>query len=201
MEYQDCSTCHTVKISRNTLKQGTAFCTCQSPSASLCKHIHAVCCWLSGSNPTTGGLAVFALDKTDFRQDRDPDEYDSDGDFDPVLPGEKHLLGPAGLVFATSDDDEPVEPSAAALFDSVALATALQPVETMLATLATKAQQDAFCDAVIYKMRERQRCLETTIKATQRHGRPLPKQTAAARPTSGPRPGTPFSDIQVLHAH
>ena len=160
---------------------------------------------MSGSNPTTGGLAVFGLDKEDFRQDRDPDEYDSDGDFDPVLPGENHLLGPAGLVFAASDDDEPVEPSAAAVFDPVALATSVAQltafVETLLATLATKAQQDAFCEAVIYKMRERQRCLETTIKAAQRHGRPPPKQTAAARPTSGPRPGTPCSDIRVLHAH
>ena len=182
--------------------QGTAFCSCRSPSATLCKHIHAVCCWLSGGKKEYGGLIVFGLDKTDFRQDCDPDDYDSevDGDFVPVLPGDKPL-GPAGLVFAASDDDEPVGPSAAAVFDPGSLATILQTVESTLATVATKSQRDALCDAVIYKLREHQRCLDTTIKATQRHGRPPPKQTAAARPTSGPRPGTPCSDIQVLHAH
>ena len=180
-EVTDSCTCHTVKLCRDASGRGTAFCSCPSPSACLCKHIHGVCCFLSGGNPNFGGLAAYGLCMTDFREDRDPDDFDSEID------GELRL-GPAVLVSGASDDDEPALPSTAGVYDHVALASILQTIESEFARLALtpKAEQDALCDEVIHSLRGRQQRRDTTIHAPQRPGRA--QQSAAARPTSGPRP-------------
>ena len=203
-EDADNCTCHTVKLCRHLSSgKGTAFCSCHNPSACLCKHIHGACCFLSGGKKEYGGLSAFYLLKTDFRLDRDPDDFDPeiDGEFDPKFPGEMHL-GTAAMPSA-SDDDEPVAPSATVVANPIALATILQTVETTFAgmPLASKAELDALSDAVIYALRDRRRCLDTTIKPTQRPGRPPRKQqqSAAKRPTSGPIIGTtPCSIILAL---
>ena len=44
-------TCHTVKLCLDASGRGTAFCSCPSPNACLCKHIHGVCLKLSGGDP------------------------------------------------------------------------------------------------------------------------------------------------------
>ena len=185
-------TCHTVKLCRDALGRGTAFCSCPSPSACLCKHIHGVCCMLSGGDATFGGLAAFGLFKEDFRLDRDPDDYykASDGVIG-VIDVEEMLLGPAAPGSGASDEDEAVGPSAAAVAaDPAALATILNCIETTFAalTLTSKAQRDALGGEVIYSIRERQQRCDTTIKPAQRAGRRPPQQSAAARPTSGPLP-------------
>ena len=202
-------TCHTVKLCLHESGEGegTAFCSCHNASACLCKHIHGACCFLTGAKKEQGGLSIFGLLKTDFRLDRDPDDFDPDidGEFDPKFPGEIHLAT-VGMASAASDDDEPVGPSATVVANPVALATILQTVETTFAgmPLATKAELDALSDAVIYALRERRHHLDTKIKPTQRPGRPPPKQkqSAAKRPTSGPILGTtPCSIILALRVH
>lgn len=179
----DSCTCHTVKLCLDASGRGTAFCSCPSPSACLCKHIHGVCCFLSGGNPNFGGLAAYGLRMTDFRQDRDPDDFDSEID------GELRL-GPAVSVSGASDDDEPALPSTAGVYDHAALASILETIENEFARLALtpKAEQDALCDEVIHSLRGRQQRRDTTIHAPQRPGRRAPQQSAAARPTSGPQP-------------
>ncbi len=180
-EVTDSCTCHTVKLCRDASGRGTAFCSCPSPSACLCKHIHGVCCFLSGGNPNFGGLAAHGLCMTDFRQDRDPDDFDSEID------GELRL-GPAVLVSGASDDDEPALPSTVGVYDHAALASILQTIDSEFArlVLAPKAEQDALCDEVIHSLRDRQQRRDTRIHAPQRQGRA--RQSAAARPTSGPQP-------------
>jgi hypothetical protein len=200
-------TCHTVKLCMNESGQGTAFCSCHNPSACLCKHIHGACSFLTGGKKEQGGLRVFKLLKTDFRLDRNPDDFDPeiDGEFDPKFPGEMHL-GTAALASAASDDDEPVGSSVTVVANPVALATILQTVEeTTFAgmPLATKAELDALSEALIHSLRDRQRCFDTTIKPTQRPGRPPPKQrqSAAKRPTSGTKGTTPCSIILALRVN
>ena len=109
--------------------------------------------------------------------------------------------GPAAPGSGASDDDE-VGPSAAAVsaaavaFDAEALSTILNCIETTFAalTLTSKAQQDALGNEVIYSIRDRQRGCDTKIKASQRAGRRPPRQSAAARPTSGPLPEAKSTD-------
>ena len=201
-EDADNCTCHIVKLCMHTESgKGTAFCSCHNPSACLCKHIHGACCFLTGSTKEYGGLSIFGLDKEDFRLDRDPDDFDAeiDGDCDPKFPGDMHP-GTAALASAASDDEEPVG-SATVVANPVALATILQTVETTFAgmPLATKAELDAVSEAVIYALRDRLRCFDTTIKPTQRPGRPPPKlkQSAAKRPTSGPLIGTTMYSVLI----
>ena len=197
-------TCHTVKLCRDASGRGTAFCSCPSISACLCKHIHGVCEMLLGGNAKYRGLAAFGLLKEDFRLDRDPDDYHkaSDGVIG-VIDVEEMLMspGPAAPGSGASDDDE-VGPSAAAVsaaavaFDAEALSTILNCIETTFAalTLTSKAQQDALGDEVIYSICDRQRGCDTKIKASQRAGRRPPRQSAAARPTSGPLPEAKSTD-------
>ena len=173
-------TCHIVKLCRNALGQGTAYCSCPSPSALLCKHIYGVCCWLTGGNTKLGGLATFGLCMTDLRQDRDPDDFD-DADIDGEL-----QLGRVAPVTAASDDDEPGPVAAAPMADPVALAAILTVIDTTFAglSLKTKMNEDALCDAVIYALRERMHSRDTAVKRPQRPGQS--GQSSAARPTAGP---------------
>ena len=191
-------TCHTVKLCLDASGRGTAFCSCPSPNACLCKHIHGVCLKLSGGDPRYGGLAAYGLRMDDFRLDSDPDDFDSE--IDEVIDMEMRL-GAAVQGSGASDDDEAVGPSAAAVAaNPAALATILKCIKTTFAELtsASKDELDKLGDEVIFSIRDRQRNCDTKIKPPQRQGRP-PPQSAAARPTSGPVQEATSDDVSRFY--
>ena len=170
--------CFKVQLVLDEAGQGSAYCSCPSPEALLCKHI-----WCALF--LEGGAACWGIARDSVRLDVDPDiepggdDSESDGPDEPAPRTISSLVEQvqSALVAPLERSDD---------YDRRTLSELVQHLDSKLANL-NRPQTVALCSQFVYEIRERMRDLDTRVKVPARPGR-ASGHGFAARPTSGPRP-------------